>query len=72
MKYMIWEKKDMTLIEAECNVGKKVIYSPHKNCNTKYKEYGTITSVNRRYAFVRYGTDVNSKATDPEDLTLDY
>mgnify|MGYP000076508241 CR=1 FL=1 len=28
-------------------------------------EQGVITSVNERWAFVRYGTDVGSRATDP-------
>lgn len=51
----------------EC-VGRKVVYTPYKGCDPSLKEEGVITSVNDHYVFVRYGSDVNSKATDPNDL----
>lgn len=55
----------MTIDEARVNIGNKVIYYvgfPHKE--------GVITSVNEIYVHVRYGSDVGSKATRPEDLEL--
>lgn len=61
----------MTLEEASQNVGRKVIYTPFKGCDPKDKEYGVITSVNSLYVFVRYGSDINSKATGAEDLVFD-
>lgn len=60
----------MTLEEARSNIGKKVIYTPFKDCSYKDKEEGIITSVNKVNVFVRYGSDVNSKATNPEDLSF--
>ncbi|HHT97700.1 MAG TPA: hypothetical protein GXZ90_07385 [Clostridiales bacterium] len=52
----------MTLSEAI--VGRKVIY------DSRFSEIeeGVITSVNDRFVFVRYGSDVNSKSTNPQDL----
>jgi len=57
----------MTIDDAKNNIGNKVIYE-RAHCKA---EYGVITSVNSRTVFVRYGTNVNSQGTDPEDLTLD-
>lgn len=53
---------------SEIEVGKKVIYTPFKDCSEEQKEKGIITSKNDRYVFVRYGNDVYSKATNPKDL----
>lgn len=60
----------MTIQECKENVGRNVTYIPFEGCDSKLHEYGVITSVNDRYAFVRYGSDVNSKATNPSDLRL--
>lgn len=64
------QSSDMTIQECKENVGRNVTYIPFEGCDSKLHEYGVITSVNDRYAFVRYGSDVNSKATDPSDLRL--
>jgi hypothetical protein len=58
----------MTLDEARQNIGNSVTYTPFEGSTEK--EYGVITSVNDRYVFVRYGTDIQSKATRAEDLEL--
>lgn len=60
----------MTLQECKENIGRKVTYIPFKGCNPKLHEYGVITSTNNKNVFVRYGSDINSKATNPEDLVL--
>jgi hypothetical protein len=46
-----------------------VLYVPHGQ-GAEAAEEGTITSVNDRFAFVRYGSSRTSAATDPADLTL--
>jgi hypothetical protein len=53
---------------SEAIVDRRVVYTPFKGCPLSMKESGVITSVNSKFIFVRYGNDVNSKATDPEDL----
>lgn len=60
----------MTLEEAKQHIGDSVIYKPFKDCDKSQWEYGTITSVNDRYVFVRYGRDNYSKATRAEDLEI--
>ena len=60
----------MTIQECKDNVGRYVTYIPYKGCDPKLYERGVITSVNDKYAFVRYGSDLHSKATDPCDLML--
>lgn len=60
----------MTLEECRNNIGRLVTYIPFRSCDQSLLETGTITSVNDKYVFVRYGNDINSKATRPEDLTL--
>ena len=60
----------MTLEECKQNIGRKVTYIPFKECDPKLHEYGVITSTNDKNVFVRYGNDINSKATRPEDLYL--
>lgn len=52
----------MTIGEVELN--RKVVYTD----GTGKKEEGIITSSNSKFVFVRYGNDVNSKATRPEDI----
>lgn len=59
----------MTLEEARDNTGRKVVYYPYAPELDQVEE-GVITGVNGSYAFVRYGSDYGSKATDPERLTL--
>ena len=58
----------MTLDEARRHIGEKVAYRPYSDLDRD--ETGVITRVNDRYAFVRYGTDEHSKATDPARLGL--
>ena len=58
----------MTLEEARNNIGRYVVYIPFNGCSDNQKELGVITSVNDTYVFVRYGDDLHSKATRPEDL----
>lgn len=60
----------MTLEEAKNNIGRWVVYTPFKGCPDNQKEVGVITSVNDTYVFVRYGNELHSKATRPEDLKL--
>lgn len=60
----------MTIQECKECVGRKVTYVPFEGCDPSLHEHGVITSVNDKYAFVRYGSDVNSKATRPEDLII--
>lgn len=60
----------MTIQECKESVGRKVTYVPFEGCDPSLLEHGVITSVNDKYAFVRYGSDVNSKATRPEDLII--
>ena len=59
----------MTLGEARAHVGHGVVYRPYGYCDCAAED-GTITSVNGRWVFVRYGHGTTSKATDPADLTL--
>lgn len=60
----------MTLEEARNHIGDSVIYTPFEGCDASELEFGTITSVNDSYVFVRYGNDTISKATRPSDLRL--
>ena len=60
----------MTIEECKSSLGRLVTYIPFKNCDKSLLDTGIITSVNDEYAFVRYGNDINSKATKPEDLKL--
>ena len=60
----------MTLEEARKNIGRYVTYTPYEGCSKDQLELGVITSVNDHYVFVRYGNDINSKATRPEDLKM--
>jgi hypothetical protein len=60
----------MTLEEARKNIGRYVVYTPFEGCSDNQKEVGVITSVNDTYVFVRYGDELHSKATRPEDLKL--
>lgn len=59
----------MTLTEARDRIGQKVVYrAPHVGPDSPGEE-GVITSVGYVWAYVRYGADVTSKATQPELLT---
>lgn len=60
----------MTLKDARKNIGRYVTYTPYEGCPKEQLELGVITSVNNNYVFVRYGNDINSKATYPEHLKL--
>ena len=59
----------MTIAEARAHVGHGVVYHP-AGCDCPGGQEGTITSVNDRWVFVRYGSSRQSAATDPADLTL--
>lgn len=59
----------MTLAEAREAIGRKVVYTPSRQWRLTPEE-GVITSVNEIYVHVRYGGDVHTKATRPEDLEL--
>lgn len=52
----------MTLDEARQSIGQLVVYHPSAD---EPVEQGVVTSVNDYYVFVRYGSDVHSKATAP-------
>jgi hypothetical protein len=43
----------------------KLVYRSHPDAEA---EEGVITSVTGAFVFIRYGADVHSKATRPEDL----
>lgn len=58
----------MTLDEAREHIGDAVVYHPYAP-DLDPVEQGVITSVNDRYVFVRYGSQVMSAATAPELLT---
>ena len=60
----------MTLEDARKNIGRYVTYTPYDGCPKEQLELGVINSVNDKYVFVRYGNDINSKATRPEDLKM--
>lgn len=60
----------MTLEDCKNNIGRSVLYIPFEGCDPSLYESGIITNVNSKYCFVRYGSDINSKATKPEDLRL--
>lgn len=69
----------MTLEECRARIGLAVIYrdlrlyEDEDQWTPQDAEYGTITSVNDTYAFIRFGNDQSSKACRPEDLTpFDY
>ena len=49
-------------------IGKSVIYTPFKGCGKEQLEYGIITGMTDDFVFVRYGDDINSKATHPQDI----
>lgn len=51
---------------AEFKIGDRVIYRSYPNARP---EEGSVTSVNKKFVFVRYGADITSKATSPKDLT---
>lgn len=51
----------------ETDKGRKVIYIPQSRSIVKPEE-GVISSWNKNYVFVKYGSDTTSKATSPENL----
>jgi hypothetical protein len=64
--------KKMTTI-TQSDINKKVIYIPFEGCSINLYEEGIITSFKNTSSgniniFVRYGMDVNSKATSIESL----
>ena len=52
------------------DIGRKVVYEPFRHCDTSLLEEGVITSFNDTYVYVRYGSDVHSKATRANDLVF--
>lgn len=61
----------MTIIEAHLGIGRTVIYTPFPGCDLDMTEVGVITSVGDKNVFVRYGSDLHTKATCPADLHFD-
>jgi hypothetical protein len=59
----------MTLDEAREHIRDSVVYRPYAP-GLDPPEMGVITDVSEQWAFVRYGDDRHSKATDPALLTL--
>lgn len=53
---------------TESDKGRLVVYTPFEDCDSNLKERGVITSWNDMYVFVRYGSDIHSKSTNPDDL----
>jgi hypothetical protein len=49
---------------TENEKGLEVVYDNHGQ-----REFGHISSWNDKYIFVRYGSNTQSQATNPEDLT---
>ena len=62
------EGDGMRLTDARAHIGDKVIYRPPGQ-GPEAAEEGVVTSLNDVYVFVRYGSQVGSAATRPEDLT---
>ena len=54
----------MSIDEARGAIGLLVVYRR----KGQRPDQGVITSVNDRYVFVRYGSQVGSAATNPADL----
>ena len=50
---------------TQADIGRQVVYRTAPRYDA---EEGVITSVNKTIVFVRYGSDVNSKATSRHDL----
>ena len=61
----------MTLTEARQHIDEGVIYWERTWDDHSVVDAGVITSVGQRFAFVRYGDDTGSRATDPAMLWLD-
>jgi len=59
----------MTIEQAKKCIGRAVCYTD-PNWEGHTGEYGEITSVNDVFVFVRYGMEINSKATNPAHLKL--
>lgn len=59
----------MTLEQAREHVGHGVVYKRTDDRRRSW-EQGVITSVNDTFVFVRYGSQITSAATYPEDLEL--
>lgn len=51
-------------------IGCTVSYAPSPRTIDSLLDYGTITSVNDKYVFVRFGATPNGIACRPEDLKL--
>lgn len=49
-------------------IGRKVVYTPFIGCEPEMCEEGVITAFNDKFVFVRYGNDVEAKATRPDQL----
>ena len=61
MKLAALSKKD---------IGRTVIFNHHSPVSLPI-EFGKITSYNSTYIFVRYGSDLHSKATSPDNLEFE-
>lgn len=62
----------MTIEQARAAIGRRVIYrSGYAGSADAPPEFGVITGVNDWVVFVRYGSAVQSAATDPRDLEVE-
>jgi len=61
----------MKITEAAANIGRSVTYTPFEGCDSDQLEFGIITEVRHSNVFVRYGSELQSKATNPEDLKFE-
>jgi hypothetical protein len=53
---------------SDAQQDRKVVYTPYNCCDPKLKKEGVITSIGDVYVYVRYGSDLVSKATLPKDI----
>ena len=52
----------------QTDIGRQIIYREHGDHAGRIVEAGVLTSFNGSYAFVRYGDQAKSKATEFRDL----
>jgi len=52
------------------DIGRTVIFNHHSPVSLPI-EAGVITSIGNMYVFVRYGSDLHSKATSPDNLEFE-
>lgn len=50
--------------------GDKIVYTPFVGCDERLLEYGTVTSTNDKYVFVKFKKFYDSTACRPSDLRI--